>query len=95
MPPRQTKMIPKRLKLAPTRSNKNTKTIRDDPEAAHGGPTQEFKIPKAILLRQSTNAAQRKTHPIRGKKFRRQAKLMPKRFKLAPTRSKKQEDDPR
>ena len=95
MPPRQTNMIPKRVKLAPTRSEKNTKTARDDLEAAHGGPTQGLKTQKAILLQQNTKAGQHKTHPIRMKRLRRQAKMIPKRPKLAPTWSKNQEDDPR
>ena len=94
MPPRQTKMIPKRVKLAPTRSEKNTKTARDDLEAAHGGPTQGLKTQKAILLQQNTKAGQHKTHSKRMKRLRRHAKMIPKRPKLAPTWSKKQEDDP-
>ena len=67
MPPRQTNMIPKRVKLAPTRSEKYTKTARDDLDAAHGGPTQGLKTQKAILLQQNTKAGQHKTHPIRMK----------------------------
>ena len=88
-------MIPKRVKLAPTRSEENTKTARDDLDAAHGGPTQGLTTQVAILLQQNTKAGQHKTHPIRMKRLRRQAKMIPKRPKLAPTRSKKQEDDPR